>query len=45
MRIAGGVAAPKERDPIHTVKRSISLTLLKFNDFISVQNGLVREPG
>jgi len=44
-KAARGVPAPKERDPKHTVKQSISLTLFKFNDFISVRSGLVRNPG
>ncbi len=40
-----GVPAPKERGVKHTVKKSISLTLLEFNDFISIRSSLVRKPG
>jgi hypothetical protein len=39
------VPAPKERDPKHTVKKLISLTLFEFNAFVSIRSGLVRNPG
>ncbi len=44
-RAAQEVPAPKERGVKHTVKKSISLTLFEFNDFISTRSGLVRNPG
>ncbi len=44
-RAARDVPAPKERGVKHTVKKSISLTLFEFNDFISVRSGLVRDLG
>jgi len=40
-----GVPAPKERGVKHTVKKSISITLFEFNDFVSIRSGLVRNPG
>jgi hypothetical protein len=43
--VARGVPAPKERGGKHTVKKSISPTLLEFNVFVSIRSGLVRNPG